>query len=173
MKLTNERLLALEAGIGKLLELVGLPVMLVYRLTGHLETIEPALKRYRGTRKKLEQDAVLLDDDGNAVQVTTDDGTPTEAVRLRPGAGRELQDRLQVLADAGVSLQLRRDIRLTELQKLMEERDKKGKPVHAIPGWIVPALRPVLRMDVELPTDEPAQDDLDDDDEDLEEEDDE
>ncbi len=132
-KVTNAELLDLTEGLGLILDIDDLDVLFSWRLSGIATTIEPKIKRYSQTKRKLDKEY--------SEDTKDEDGKPTQ--RVPPHKVNEWVEKSEVLLEAGNEFSTLGTIKLSELRKMSEEEDIP------ISGKIIRFLRVVIVEDID------------------------
>ena len=134
LKTTNREVLDLGDGIGELLEIEDLDVFFSWRLSSIAVVIEPKLKAYNETKRKL--DARYSEDVKDKKGKVTRQKVPPDKVT-------EWVEKTEVLLEAGVTFDSIGSIKLSELRKMSEA---EGIPLS---GKVIHLLRAVVVEDVD------------------------
>ena len=143
---TNRAILDLAEGIGELLEIEDLDVFFSWRLSSIAVVIEPKIKAYTETKRKLDKEFSEFKKDKEG---ETSQKVPPEKIDEWVGKN-------EVLLEAGIEFTSIGSVKLSELRKMSEEEGipLSGKIIHLIRVVVVEDVDPVGGKEKKKPEEE-------------------
>ena len=131
---TNRAILDLAEGIGELLEIEDLDVFFSWRLSSIAVVIEPKIKAYTETKRKLDKEFSEFKKDKEG---ETSQKVPPEKIDEWVGKN-------EVLLEAGIEFTSIGSVKLSELRKMSEEEGipLSGKIIHLIRAVVIEDVDP-------------------------------